>query len=213
MAGPMKRRPVPPGASRHFLFVNGIEAESNDLDAWQFRAADAINRAPTPDKASTYHYEVAWWSKWFLQRRHVPRLAAKVRDLGMWGRDVVLVGHSNGAELICAAFRACPELVAAAVHLIGAACNRSFEKNGLNAALLSGAIGRVYVHFNPGDRVLRVANYSFTYGDLGRHGPQDVDERVRRRVIPIERLGVGHSRYFEPGPAFERTMLDITARG
>ena len=199
---------------RHYLIVNGIRAETNDLRAWNFRAADSINGSPTADRASTYHYEVDWWNKWLLQRRHVPRLAERIGELNATGRDVVLVGHSNGAELICAALRRYPRLRAVAVHLIAGACDRSFERSGLNAALLGGAVGRVYVHFNPGDRALRLANYSFTYGDLGRHDPREagaqVDERVRERVIAIERLGVGHSGYFEPGAAFERTMLYVS---
>jgi hypothetical protein len=140
---------------------------------------------------------------------------------------VVLVGHSNGAEVICRALREVEigtrgssslqgRHPVAEVHLIAPACEADFDRNGLNAALEYGRVGAVHVYMSGQDRALRLARWSrrlfgwlgLGYGDLGLRGPVN----AAGRVFAHREATFGHSTWFA-GAEFERTMQRILAAG
>ncbi len=197
---------------RKYIFINGVRTDSNNLQGWHFRAARWVDDN-TDYKADTYHYTVPGSFAWLKRARLVDELVECIDKTGQGGlRDVVLVGHSFGTDLICRALAKSPETVAHSLHLIGGAAQDSFKTNGLNQSLKEGQIGSVTVYFNPGDPVLggwRFWKY-LGYGKLGLNGATDIDPAIKHRVECIECPGVGHSGYFDPGPSFNTTMQYIT---
>lgn len=201
---------------RFYLFVNGIRANSNDLEGWQFRAERYVQRNQL-GQANTYHYGVLAIAKWVMRPRHVKRLAKFIRECVPYECDLVLTGHSEGGDLICETLKVHDDLRAARVHLVAAAARSSFWDNGMNDALLGGRVGKVSVYYNPADTVLKVAKDTawipfLNYGHLGLMGPTDVDPRVDNPVkvecvkCPAD---YGHSGYFDPGERFDWLMSRI----
>ena len=125
-----------------------------------------------------------------------------------------LVGHSNGCALIARALTLSSRPVAS-LHLISAAMDRDFRKNGLGARIAREQIDRTYCYCSRGDKVLtwlapfsRAATLGLAgYGDLGAKGPADPHP---------PRLGVhwddtmGHGDWFLP-ENFDQTMRLVHA--
>lgn len=197
---------------RKFIFANGVRSNSNDLEAWLFRAERWVEDH-TAHKADTYHYAVRGLFAWRHRAAHVKRLGLCLAAASLEGkRDVVFTGHSWGTDLFARAMAEFPTLAVHSAHLIGGAAQESFKTNGLNEALRQGRVGRVAVYFNPGDPVLQRHRYwkYLGYGKLGLKGPTDVEPDVDHLVERVPCPGVGHSGYFA-GDRFERTMRMVTA--
>lgn len=130
--------------------------------------------------------------------------------------EVTLVGHSNGAAVILAALDAgiiYPTI--RAIHLVSAACEADFEKNGLNDAIEDDKVGVVHVYCGGKDWALRIARHWWArclgYGTLGLHGAKNVrainkNSVVEHRDAPWS--DYGHSTCFEPA-RFDRTMRNF----
>jgi predicted alpha/beta hydrolase family esterase len=206
-------------AERFYIFVNGIRASTEDLEGWHFRAERWVE-THTDSPADTCQYHVFALTRWFEQPRLVTKLARFVNevydDAFRAGRtlELVLVGHSNGCAVICDAIRKY-RLQVQEVHLIAAAAEASFQKNGLNDALLTGRVRHAYVYYDPQDPALKLARWThwiklLRYGFLGLIGPKYVDRRCWNRHSCLCRPGWGHSGYFIAGPRFEALMRFIT---
>ena len=103
-----------------YLFINGINTNIGNLWGWQYRAARYVQQNSNHD-ADTYSYHVRTLTRWIEQDKHV-RLA---KDLFVgWGNfqgKRVLVGHSNGCEIIRRMLVDYPDLAVDEVHLIAPA--------------------------------------------------------------------------------------------
>lgn len=205
---------------RFYLLVNGIRSNSNDLQGWQFRGERWIdNNTPDGHKASTYHYGVAAITRWIYQKRHIKRLSDIIKSAAMPERDVVLVGHSNGAALICGALKECPELKVRSIHLFAGAEHADCDKNGLNKAAEAGQVGSVHLYGSKNDDVLkRWASLTtklfgwagLGYGQIGRTGPVNPGPALVKILKTDWRNDFGHSTWWN-AEHFVESMRMITA--
>jgi len=92
-----------------------------------------------------------------------------------------VITHSNGGELFSRAVRITPVRIEEA-HLVAAACDADFDKNGFNDALVQDRIGKMKLYCSKIDEALFWARISkflagwagYGYGSLGRSGPKNV---------------------------------------
>jgi hypothetical protein len=91
----------------------------------------------------------------------------------------------------------------ASIHLIAAACDEDFDRNGLNEDLTCGQLQQVHVYTSPDDGALKyfartsralLGWLGLGYGILGLVGPQFVARP--ERVWRYNRPGYGHSTWF-----------------
>jgi len=112
----------------------------------------------------------------------------------------VPVVHSNGGDVLLRAL-ARTEFPFAECHFFSAACESSFDKNGLNAWLAGGRVGRVVCYTAGRDRAMQLAKWStrlfgwmgLGYGTLGLTGPRHVAPAVADRVVEVVEPEYGHS--------------------
>lgn len=160
--------------------------------------------------------------RWLTAKKRGRQFAEKIReyvyDAGM-GR-IIIVGHSNGTVTTVDALKE-PLIRADVVNLVAAACDRDFNKNGLNNALLSGRVGKVNIWISGKDSALVLANWSkrlfgwtgYSFGTLGRDGPLNVHDEVRERVNVIHKPDWEHSTYWskEVFPVFMAELVSASA--
>ena len=196
---------------RFFFFVNGILTVPEDQNDWNARAVTWIEsqRFQFADRFEYFSDAV------FRRLFQASRVAACEKILANYiGFDIVLVGHSNGADIIC---RLLAEnlLKVSQVHLISAAAEADFDKNGLNVALYSEKVGKVFLYGSHNDHALQAAQATqwlaplgLGYGSLGRTGPLNVAEGVAARVVQTWRDDFDHGSWFLPAN-FAATMTAI----
>jgi hypothetical protein len=103
------------------------------------------------------------------------------------------------------------------MHLICGAADSDFHANGLNVALLSGRIGKVFVYVAGQDKAMKLENSypgAICFGlqtggqPLGLEGPTNQSSLVDRDVKLIKWKTYGHSTCFLPSH-FDSTMREI----
>lgn len=199
---------------RHvFLFVNGILTSPGNARAWTDRAVQWMNVRPAPGQevvSDKFEYFSPALLRRLFQGRHARELAYTLSQYQ--GARLHLVGHSNGCDLIARAI-ARTQLHVSTVHLIAAAIDRDFRKNGFGPLLASGQVGACFCFCSLADTVLtrwarasRLATFGLLgYGDLGAYGAA---EPWPRRVHHVVRSGLGHSDWFAGGE-FDRTLQSV----
>jgi len=197
---------------RIYIFINGILTKPGDVQGWTDRAETWIE-TNTKYKATRFEYYSGALSRRLFQEKRVDDLETVVK--GFLGEKIILVGHSNGCDiiqrLVCRALFRFEE-----IHLIGAASEKDFDKNGFNAALRTERVKRIYVYWSKNDTALKKAklstrlfgNFGLGYGYLGLVGPQNVDPELKHRVGSFEFVH-DHSDYFL-GKNFENTLKIIS---
>lgn len=190
----MRRDPV-------YIVVNGILTNPGDARAWTDRAVTFLHSADSVDvQAEKFEYFASALTRRFKQQRHADDLAALIRNYN--GREIHLVGHSNGCDLILRALSITHTSIAS-IHLIAGACDEDFDRNGLNEDLACGQLQHVHVYTSPDDCVLKYAGRAsrllfgwlgLGYGLLGLVGPKFVTRA--ERVWRYDRPGFGHSTWF-----------------
>jgi len=198
--------------SKFFIFINGILTNPEDVSSWTDLGEDYIEHR-TPHKATRLEYRAGAATRRIKQEARVDNLETIAKR--HVDENLVLVAHSNGGD-ICERFVKRGNFDIEELHLIASASEADFEKNGFNKALLDGVVGKIYVYWSPEDRWLKRAKFSKSilswiglgYGYLGLVGPQNVDPRVKDRVIEIKR-NYDHSDWFFPG-IFEQTMRMVS---
>lgn len=184
------------------IFVNGILTLPGSAHAWTDRAVTWFHLNSLA-KAEKFEYLALPLTRRLMQRRRARNLAELIDSYT--SMDVVLVGHSNGCDLICRALKLTSHPIQA-VHLFSAACNASLDDNGLNAALESGRLGVVHVYRGLKDRALRFAYWTswilkplgLGYGSLGYQGPKEIarDEWKEDRLLVHDYATFGHGSFF-----------------
>lgn len=192
-----------------YIFINGILTFPGDAANWTGRAVTWV-QTRSPHKAEKVEYYAGPLDRVFGQAERAQKLSRTLEFYSGW--DIVLVGHSNGCDVILDALRAreLPDL--AELHLISGACEADFDINGLNDALLERDIDSVRVYVAGRDKWLRLASTwtgkLFGYGTLGLHGALDVAATVAQNVTETLRPNYGHSDWFAP-EHFGETMRGI----
>ena len=187
-ATPAAPAPLAPPRTKFYLFINGILTVPDGRTGWVDRAV-TWTESHYGQLAEKYEYFSGALTRRLFQGTRVRECAELLENYR--GLDLVLVGHSNGADIACRLLQT-TTFRFAEVHLIAAAADADFEKNGLNDALLTGRLGRVALYGSHHDGALRLAQLSealsflgLGYGALGRTGPKNVDDRIAGRVDQV----------------------------
>lgn len=191
-----------------FIYVPGIHTTPGAAYNWCGRAV-TWTQLRTPYKAEKVEYLTTALTRPFRQRGRAHKLQRTLRFYHSW--DIHLVGHSNGCDVIVDALRSLQAdggdfLRIKALHLISAACDRDFKRNGLN--LWFDRIDRLAVYVARRDRALDKADTwlgrLLGYGTLGKHGPTNAK-------MPVEMVyrSFGHSDWFAPD-RFDIMMRALT---
>jgi pimeloyl-ACP methyl ester carboxylesterase len=200
---------MPAPRTRFYLFINGILTVPDGHSGWTDRAV-TWTESHYGQLAEKFEYFSGALTRRLFQAARVRRCVDLLRNYA--GHDLILVGHSNGADIVCRILQEHPEIEVAEAHLFAAAADADFNKNGLNMALLTGRLGWAYLYGSHRDPALRLAQYSevlgflgLGYGALGRTGPTHLDERITHRVLQTWRDDFDHSTWFSPAQ-FAATM-------
>lgn len=201
---------------RIVIYVNGIMNQPGDAKNWTDRAVSWTHKH-TEFRAEKFEYFCGVLTRRLFQAGHAQDLADMIED---YHQDddhfkIVLVGHSNGCDLIVRALKLVnPFLEIEAVHLISAACDPDFSSNGLNDLFREGRLEHATVYVAGADLPMKIAEWTgkvlqkigLGYGTLGRRGP--VNNAHPDKVKLIERTVFGHSTWFRPD-CFEELMAEI----
>ena len=191
-----------------FICINGIRSKPSDPRGWTDEFVTSLN-IDTPDwvQAEKFEYYVNWWNRWLSQRKNAKELSRKVNAYLNAGYRVVLIGHSNGCDLIARLFDTNMRIDAA--HLFAAA---AYEEH-FEVAIQSRLVRRVHLYGSPDDAALKVASltsrvlnwFGIGYGSMGLRG-QTLAEKYPDIVKDHSIKGYGHSTWFIPGPHYAHTM-------
>lgn len=195
-----------------YLFCNGILTKPGVIGNWTVRACEWVNQQ-TKFSADRYEYASDAIFRRIGQEQRVKDLQTVVQRLSTG--DIILVGHSNGCDLIERLVRRNVHYFKE-IHLIAAASENDFRKNGYNEALKKKSVGEVYVYHSPLDEALKQAKWStrlfgwmgLGYGYLGLVGPKYINKQIQFKVKSIERP-FGHSEWFADAN-FDETMKLVT---
>jgi predicted alpha/beta hydrolase family esterase len=196
-----------------FICINGIRAKPSDPRGWTDEFVTSLN-IDTPDwvQAEKFEYYTSALFRWMKQRHHAQELARKVNAYLNAGYRVVLIGHSNGCDLIARLFDMDMRIDAA--HLFAAA---AYEKD-FEAAIQNRLVRRVHLYGSPDDAALKTASitsrvlnwFGVGYGSMGLRG-QKLAEKYPEIVKDHSLKGYGHSTWFIPGPYYAATMALLMA--
>lgn len=167
-----------------FHFINGILNFPGSSANWNGKAV-TYTHINTSAKAEKIEYFCGVISRVLGQKERALKLSRTLSFYAGWENH--LVGHSNGCDVILDMLRDYPNFPNLKhVHLVCAACDADFEKNGLNALLKSKRIEAVTVYVAGKDRALALAHtwpgFLLGYGTLGLHGAYNVATEVLDRV-------------------------------
>lgn len=197
-----------------YILVNGIMNNPENVESWTDKAEIYID-THTEFKATKMEYRSGAITRRFYQGERVRNLQKICKSY--LGDKIILVGHSNGCDIIQRmAIKGLMKIHE--LHLIAAASEANFRKNGFNRALKHEIIDKIYVYTSDVDEALKKAKLStqlfgwlgFGYGYLGLVGPNHVDPLVNDRVV-VYKETMGHSQWFSK-KFFERTMNSILGK-
>lgn len=194
-----------------YIFVNGIMTLPGCSDNWNSKAVTHfILRAQFAEKLE--YFTAPFLTRRLLQKRRAAKLRLKLQYYTNEDWNIILVGHSNGGDVILDTLKDAGWPRIKAIHFIAGACEADFGENGLNDAMRTGRIGEVFVHIGERDIPLKLAGTLLGmisgYGQLGRTGPMRVHPGVDNRVHVKRYPEYGHSTFFSD-ENFESTMGEI----
>ena len=216
---------------RVFLFVNGIHVLPGDAEGWTDRAV-TWTHIHTDARGEKFEYATTFATRLIRQQARAEKFArmigyyAKSHHGGTEGTEweINLVGHSNGCEIILRTLRFLQKETKGtkigSIHLIAAACEADFWRNGLNELLADGLLGRACVYVGGKDRALKIAKatepvlrmFGAGYGSLGLTGPINPLFVRAGCIETIVEPEFDHSTWFEKGERFDRTMGMVTSQ-
>jgi hypothetical protein len=200
-----------------YFFVHGIMNLPSSGTGWVDGAIRAV--AGFGFAGDAYRYLATPALRWVMQAWRVRQCRIKLQK---WIDDdfqPVLVGHSNGCDILLKAIKGVRGLRGAKLHLISGAAEADFKVNGLNEAMKAGRIDTVTVWVAGKDSALEVwapisralvGWLGLGYKNIGATGPSNVSALVGTRVFQINEPEFGHSTWFEE-KHFEETICRIAA--
>lgn len=191
------------------IFVNGILSSPEDVEAWTDRAVEWVNNN-TDYKADKMEYKSGVLTRRWYQSQRVKNLQKMCKSY--LGDRILIVAHSNGADIIQRMInKGIPRVHE--LHLIAAAAEHDFRKNGYNRALKNNHVEKIFIYASPVDEALKKAQLStrlfgwlgLGYGYLGLVGPLFIDPSVQDKVV-VHTENMAHSQWFS------KKHFDITMR-
>jgi hypothetical protein len=200
---------------RVYIFINGIKNDPSDAENWTDRAV-TWTHINTNYRGEKFEYKAGTLTRRFKQQSRAGSLVTMISYYLNKKWDVVLVGHSNGCDIIMRALILLNGQRVREVHLISGACEADAEKNGLLEQVKCGAIGALYLYIAGEDKAMKSAAFSqkavgwlgLGYGTLGGMDPDEA-RKVYGKDAVMYKAGFGHSTWFEKGTLFEITMQQI----
>jgi hypothetical protein len=160
-----------------FIYVNGIMTMPGKSENWNGKAV-TWTHINTPYHAEKIEYFVGPISRVLGQKKRSQKLKKTMLFYLKKGWNVCLVGHSNGCDVIMDTLRSYDDAEMTIVreqivgiHLIAAAAQNDFNKNGLNRVNVP-----VFVYIGGKDWPLVLsssAGRAIGYGSLGKNGPKN----------------------------------------
>ncbi len=196
-----------------YIAINGIRANPGDADGWTDRFVTWINtRLPDGVVAEKFEYYTSALLRLMRQRQRADEISKKVGYYRRAGYRLVLVGHSNGCDLIARVLEACGAEIDAA-HLISPAA----DEEDFAEAIREGLIRCIHIYGSRHDGALRFAAATrpligwlgLGYGSLGLRG-REFAELFPEVVQDHSDDSCGHSTWLQRGPRFEALMQDIS---
>lgn len=198
-----------------FICVNGIENRPADARNWNGRAVTWIH-IHTDVCAEKFEYFCSALGRGWGQKKRAEHLASMIRYYINDGWEVVLIGHSNGCDVILESLGLLGWPRIEVLNLVSAACERDFNINGLNDALNRNRIGTVNVYCGGKDRALGLVARLWLarrlgYGDLGLGGPVNDDKALvaAKRINTTVWPDLDHSDCWKDY-LFDATMTALT---
>lgn len=195
------------------ICINGIRARASSSRGWTDEFVTALNtRTPASVKVEKFEYDCSALLRRLHQRARVDEVARMANRYRHAGYRVVLVGHSNGCDIIARVLLLNVEVDT--VHLFApAADEEDFEQ-----VLLYDGVRRIHIYGSQDDHALKGASLSrkligwlgLGYGSLGLRGAEFAAKHpgvVRDHSIH----GYGHSTWFTPGFTMEQTLKLLLA--
>lgn len=184
-----------------FICINGIRTKPSDPRGWTDEFVTSLN-IDSPDwaQAEKFEYYVDWWNRWIYQRKNADELSRKVNAYLNADYRVVLIGHSNGCDLIARLFDKNIRIDAA--HLFAAAAYEAPFKLAIQNRL----VRRVHLYGSPDDLALKTASitsrvlrwFGLGYGSMGLRG--HTLAREYPGIVKDHSLkGYGHDTWFAFG--------------
>jgi len=181
-----------------FLVVNGILTNPQDIDGWTDLFEDFYQNMGYP--CTKYEYFSGALTRFIRQGKRVKDLQKICSRITS---PLVFVGHSNGCELFTQLVHK-SNLYFEAAHLFASAMDGDFNKNGLNKAVLSGRVKKIYLYCSAKDRILRdfASKTSFMsflglgYGTCGYTGPSKISKAIEDKVFVTWENEFDHSDWF-----------------
>lgn len=195
-----------------FICINGILTDPRNDKAWTDEAVDWFNRKlPDGVVGISYEYNATPLLRRWGQRERAEHIAAKVNSYRRSGYRVVLVGHSNGCDLIA---RVIGEISAEVsnVHLFAPAADEiDFEH-----AIEMETVRRIFIYGSKNDWALKYGAQTsraltfgkLGYGSLGLRG-KEFAAKHPGVVQDHSNNGYGHSDWFTPRTNFIASMMLI----
>lgn len=200
-----------------FICINGILTDPRKDDAWTDEAVDWINRKlPDGVVGISYEYNATPLFRRWGQQERAQHIAAKASSYRRSGYRVVLIGHSNGCDLIARVIGGISVEVAS-VHLISPSADEAdFER-----AIEAHTTDRIHIYGSKNDNALKFASFTrkwlglgfigLGYGSLGLRG-QQFAKKYPEIVVDHSRDDFGHSDWFKPRSNFLQTMKLIVSQ-
>lgn len=195
-----------------YIAINGIRTNPGDAEGWTDRFVTWINtRLPDGVVAEKFEYYCTALQRQIKQRQRADEISKKVGYYRRAGYRVVLVGHSNGCDLIARVLEACGAEIDAA-HLISPAA----DDEDFAEAIREGLIRRIHLYGSKNDGALKFARATrpligwmgLGYGSLGLRGPE-FTALFPEVVHDHSDDSCGHSTWLQKGQRFEALMKAI----
>lgn len=195
------------------ICINGIRSNASSANGWTDEFVTALNTAtPASVKVEKFEYDCSALFRRVGQRKRVDEVVKMINRYARAGFRIVLVGHSNGCDIIARVLLLTAKVDA--VHLFApAAFEEDFEQ-----AIVFETVRRIHIYGSPDDLALQVASVSrkligwlgLGYGSLGLRGPAFAAKHPEV-VTDHSRLGYGHSTWFTPGFTMQQTLRLLLA--
>ncbi|WP_395752501.1 hypothetical protein [Prosthecobacter sp.] len=195
-----------------YIAINGIRTRPGDAEGWTDRFVTWINtRLPDGVVAEKFEYYCSALLRRLRQRERADAISKKVGYYRRAGYRIVLVGHSNGCDLIARVLEACGAEIDAA-HLISPAA----DEEDFAEAIREGLIRRIHLYGSRNDGALRFACVTrrligwlgLGYGSLGLRG-REFEALFPEVVKDHSDDACGHSTWLRRGQRFEDLMQAI----
>lgn len=199
---------------RAFFLVNGINTVPGNPRNWNVRGVSWVHNHHEDARAEVVEYlSGPTFSRVWGQKGRAVELAERIKAYSpdMWSR--ILVGHSNGADVIRDALDLLKWPKIDAIHLFSAAISNDMTKEGFEKPLSDGRIGKLVIYTASRDHVLKFwarLGKPFGYGELGVLGPSNYSQMAAMRIQVVPRPAFDHSDWWLP-ENFDWSMTQATS--